>query len=184
MVRSDVNGLHESGSWKFFAIGGATAHNMISENSETDARRLTFNFLDEQVGNKKIFLLFGEVDCANHIEDADGVAITVSRYKTFIEEIRQRPDVESVDVCAVYPRTSVFTMNDCDALQINTIIDIWNNSFDNIIDTNTPLRGDDGFLIPDFAHRATDPGERHLSKAGCDIVLGVIEEYCLRSSVD
>lgn len=175
LVRSDIDGAHTSGSWVIFGVGGATAHNLINSSSETAARQQILDFLDSNDEDKDIFLLFGDVDCTDHIKEANGVAVSIERYRSFVLELSGRQDVRSVQTCKVYPRTSVFTMNGRDAAQINEVIALWNASLIDPVDTYTPLVGDDGFLHPEMSHSPTDPGERHLSKAGCDMVYNIIK---------
>ena len=70
---------------------GATAHNLISEESSTDSRRKLAALLDTLDPAKDIIIMsFGEVDCRLHIQNDDMAIATVERYTQAVENVRTR----------------------------------------------------------------------------------------------
>jgi hypothetical protein len=54
----DIVGIH---------VGPATAYNLINPNSKTQARKKVLHTIEEKGIDEKYVLLFGEIDCRNHI---------------------------------------------------------------------------------------------------------------------
>jgi hypothetical protein len=174
MAETMIDGSYELRGWHVLGIGGSTAHNLVNDASETAAGRTAIDLLDKTTEQKDIYMMFGDVDCANHLLSEDMVEATMARYKDFCETLRRRHDVSSVHMCHVYPRTSAFYMHGRDSKQIMETIGLWNSRLLSPVDTHGPLLGPDGFLLPSFAHNNGDSGERHLSKIGSDAVWEIL----------
>lgn len=160
------DGIYELDGWSLFGMGGATAHGLLNDDSQTQSRLNIINALDGFDGPKDVYLMFGEVDCTNHIIDTDGADATLKRYGQFATEILAREDVSTVYSCTVYPRSVAFFMNNRKSSDHKMIIEYWNDRITNPVDIYTKLLADDGFICDDLAQGPRDPGERHLSEGG------------------
>lgn len=181
LAGSNVSKLTFIDGWHLLGIGGATAHNLCKNNSRTGAGQTIKYILDYYDGPKAIYLMFGDVDCVDHIAGVVdfhvGIAESIERYRSFVTDISMRSDVVAVTVCRVFPKTSFHYFQGQSADQIRSTVDSWNANLGDSLDTHSILLGDNGFLATNFAHSMTDVGERHLSKSGSLTVWDVLKSH-------
>jgi hypothetical protein len=168
---------HRGATLNGLGVSGATAHNLASERSATDAGPAIVRALDSAAVPKRVLVCCGEVDCSSHLGrhglDVEGsVALTVGRYVRFLERLLARPDVTRLAVLSTVPHHPGFGARD--AAELHRVSLLWNSALRSALppgvgfaDAYTPLAGPDGTLGPGttLTDRTGErrPQENHLS---------------------